>query len=114
MIFRRKWTWDELYQAADRVDELTRSVNHQVAYLVDMRETRTFPSGISAARVRHTLTFNYPNVVLAIVVGSSLFVQTMTESVMCVVGQRENYLFLEDIGEARALIAKRLKEVRAG
>lgn len=114
MVFSRKWNWDEFYQAADRVDDLTRSVEHPVAYLVDMRQTRTFPSGISAARVRHALTFNYPNVALAIVVGTSLFVQTMTASLMSVVGQRENYLFLEDIDEARALIAERLKEVNAG
>jgi len=114
MVFERQWTGEELYQAADQADELTASVDHRVAYLLDMRRTRVFPSGVSAVKVRHTLNFSHPNASLVVVVSTSLFVRTMVTSLVRVMGRLEDYLFLEDIDEARALIADRLNGANTG
>lgn len=111
LIFSPQWTWEDLYQSNSVTDELTASVNHRVGFLIDMRQTREFPPGLSASKIKESIRFTHPNSSIAVVVGNSMFVQMMVTSLVRVLGRRDDFLFAEDIDQARALITNHLQKL---
>jgi len=109
LIFSPQWSWEELYQSNPITDEMAASVDHRIGFLIDMRQTREFPAGVSAARVKEAIQFSHPNSSIAVVVGNSMFVQMMVTSLVRTLGRREDFAFVEDIDQARALIAEHLR-----
>jgi hypothetical protein len=111
MIFSRQWTWEELYQSNPITDAMAASVDHKIGFLIDMCQTRDFPAGVSASKVKEAIRFTHPNSAIAVMVGNSMFVQMMVTSLVRVLGRRDDFLFAEDIDQARALIANHLQKL---
>ena len=61
-------------------------------------------------KIQQELNFEDPNVGLSIIVGTNKFVMMMASSVVRVMGRRENYLFMDNMDEALATLAARLKQ----
>ncbi len=108
--FDPEWAWGDLYEVATEVNRRTAAADHKIGYIIDLRATRMFPPGISSAKIKPAMDFSDPNAGLAIFVGTNLFLQTMATTVIRVMGRREDFMFIQDIEQARAILAERLKQ----
>ncbi len=110
LAFSPQWTWEDFYRSNSVTDAMVASVDHRIGFLIDMSQTREFPAGVSAAKVKEAIRFTHPNSSIAVVVGSSMFIQAMAATVVRVLGRREDILFAEGIDQARAMIRSHLQK----
>ena len=104
-IYEGKWTWDEWYIVADQVQEMLKSVDHQVAMIIDTRTSSLPPGAISRFR---TISSRSDKVHLVVMVGGNAFVAAIFRIVQKVVPPAgHHFTMASSLEEARAVIAKR-------
>jgi hypothetical protein len=74
--YTARWTWDELYTALAEQAALQASVTHEVAILVDARNTNIVPEGF-IAQVKRVAERMPPHTGLRIIVSGNPFIKSL-------------------------------------
>jgi len=108
MQFENDWTWDNLYEAIQAVDDLLVSAPHRVDLIVDVREGLRIPGDFKA--IARDLLANpapRPNEGTKVIVGANGFMRLLYNGVRKIYAHRlgeRRLLFTDTVEEAQALI----------
>ncbi len=112
-VYEGKWTWDEYYPEHQKAREMTKSVEHTVHVLVDVRNGALLPKG-ALTHSRSALTNKPENEGITIIVGANLFIQVMANAVRRIYPEPfKQYRFVSTIEEAYALLAEQKEQASA-
>ncbi len=105
-VYEGRWTWDEYYPAHQEAREMTKSVEHIVHVIVDVRNSTLLPKG-ALTHSRSALDNKPANEGITVIVGANFFIQVMANAARRIDPEPcKRYRFGSTIEEAHALLAK--------
>ncbi len=102
-----KWTWDEMYEAADRGIAMTNTVSHKICVIVDYQSSQGLPPGAFAQfnRIRHLMT---PQIELVIIAGGGTLLLSLFNLFLLIAGNAApKYCWVSDLDKAYSTLAAR-------
>ncbi|MCA9910931.1 MAG: hypothetical protein KC519_19885, partial [Anaerolineae bacterium] len=83
--FESKWTWEDLFQIADRVKAITDNTSHTVAAIIDLTDGMTIPGGnffspAALANARQLLTLGDGSTGPVVIVGATTLIKLVYEN----------------------------------
>lgn len=108
--FTDPWDWNDFYMAGQTAAMLAGTVNHTVAFINDITDTRSLPTN-AMVHFRSINRAGAPNIDLVLIVGGDTYTKMMIEMF-----QRLNkneplaWTIVNSMDEARALIAKKRQQ----
>ncbi|MBE0690507.1 MAG: hypothetical protein IH587_10350, partial [Anaerolineae bacterium] len=83
--FESNWTWDDLFEIADRVKAITDNTPHTVAAIINLTDGMTIPGGnffspTAFANARQLLTLGEGGTGPVVIVGATTLIKMVYES----------------------------------
>lgn len=111
--FESKWTWDDLFEVADRVKAITDSTPHTVAAIIDMEHGMTIPGGnffspTALNNARQLLTLGEGGTGPVVIVGATGLIKMVYESLKGLDSRagKADVTFTDTLVAARAHLAQ--------
>ncbi len=102
-----KWTWDELYEAADKGIAMTKTVSHNICIIVDYQSSQGLPPGAFAQFNRITRLMT-PQTELVIIAGGGTLLLSLLNIFFLIAGNASSkYCWVSDLDKAYSTLAAR-------
>ena len=102
-----KWTWDELYDAADKGIVMTNTVSHNICVIVDYQSSQGLPPGAFAQFNRITRLMNSQIELVIIAGGGTLFLSLFNLFLLIAGNGAPKYCWVSDLDKAYSTLAAR-------
>ena len=102
-----RWTWDELYQAADKGIAMTHTVSHNICVIVDHQSSQGLPPGAFAQFNRITRYMNSQTELVIIAGGGTLFLSLFNLFLLIAGNGAPKYYWVSDLDKAYSTLAAR-------
>jgi hypothetical protein len=105
------WSWDDVENNMVVEEEMLNSVDHRVDVITDYQGSQLPPGAISRLpKIAQSPPYTHPNSGVIAMVGSPAFMKEVIGVYKHVYGQAAKLTMVNDLDEARALIAQKREE----
>ena len=101
------WTWDQLFEAADKGIAMTASNSHGIYVIVNYQGTQGLPPKAFAQFNRITRLMNSQTKLVVIAGGGTLFLSLFNFFLLIAGNAAPKYCWVSDLDKAYAMVAKR-------
>ncbi len=102
-----KWTWDELFEAADKGIAMTDTVSHKVCIIVDYQSGQGLPPG-AIGQFNRIVRLMQPQIELVIIAGGGTLLLSLFNLFLLIAGNNApKYCWVSDLDKAYNTLATR-------
>lgn len=111
------WTWDEMYETAQKIKKVTDNATHEIAAILDVSRGATVPGGSifnpqTLQHGRNMLKMGEGGTGPLIIVGANSFIRTIYNALYRLDKKALSHVqFADTVEAARALLAAQRKQV---